>query len=314
VADINSRFALIGLLLAGQADLGAGRLDTASLLLESVAEQMRFPERIGWGYRCQVPLAVVLAMRGLTDEAAAVLNTLEKQRHPAWRYVDYEYAIARAWVAGGQGAVSEAIALVLAAAETAHGNGQFAAEVMCLQTAAQFGDRSCGPRLRQLQGMVEGPRAGIAAGFAEALHAGDAYELAAVSDQFEAMGDRVAAIDAAAHAAIAYRHADRRGSALRCSTRAAALAEQCGGARTPALSQAAEPLPLTNREREVVMLLGEGLSNRDIAERLTVSIRTVEDHIYKAMAKTGATRRDELAALLFRPQKRQDDKTPRQLN
>ena len=53
------------------------------------------------------------------------------------------------------------------------------------------------------------------------------------------MGDLVAAIDAAAHAAIAYRRQDLRGSALGCSTRAEALAEQCGGASTPALRQAA---------------------------------------------------------------------------
>jgi DNA-binding CsgD family transcriptional regulator len=85
---------------------------------------------------------------------------------------------------------------------------------------------------------------------------------------------------------------------LGCSTRAVALAEQCGGASTPALRQAAEPLPLTDREAEIVMLIGEGLSNRAVAERLTLSVRTVESHIYRAMLKTGTTSRDELAALL----------------
>jgi len=39
-------------------------------------------------------------------------------------------------------------------------------------------------------------------------------------------------------------------------------------------------LPLTDREREIVMLIGEGLSSREIAERLTLSVRTVESHIY----------------------------------
>lgn len=48
------------------------------------------------------------------------------------------------------------------------------------------------------------------------------------------------------------------------------------------------------------MLLGDGLSSRVIAERLTLSVRTVESHIYKAMAKTGTTTRDELAALIPR--------------
>ncbi len=114
------------------------------------------------------------------------------------------------------------------------------------------------------------------------------------------MGDLVAAVDAAAHAALAYRHQDLRGSALGCSTRAEALARQCGGASTPALRQASDPLPLTDREGEIVMLIGEGLSNREVAERLTVSVRTVESHIYRAMAKTGTSSRDELAALLPR--------------
>ena len=57
---------------------------------------------------------------------------------------------------------------------------------------------------------------------------------------------------------------------------------------------------LTDREREIVSLLGQGLPSRAIAERLTLSIRTVEGHIYRAMAKTGTTNRDELAALLRR--------------
>ena len=66
----------------------------------------------------------------------------------------------------------------------------------------------------------------------------------------------------------------------------------------PGASSGREPLPLTDREREIVMLIGAGLSNRAVAERLTLSVRTVESHIYRAMAKTGTTSRDELAALL----------------
>jgi DNA-binding CsgD family transcriptional regulator len=58
-------------------------------------------------------------------------------------------------------------------------------------------------------------------------------------------------------------------------------------------------LPLTDREGELVMLIGEGLSNGEVAERLTVSIRTVESHIfYRALMKTGTASRDELGALL----------------
>jgi DNA-binding CsgD family transcriptional regulator len=187
---------------------------------------------------------------------------------------------------------------MLSAAEMAATQGQFAVEVMCLQTATQFGDRSCAPRLRELESIVEGPRAGVALRFATALRDGEASALAAASDDFERMGDLVAAIDAAAHAAITYRRQGHRGSALGCSTRADALAEQCGGVSTPAQRQASERVPLTDREREIAMLIGDGLATRAIAERLHLSARTVEGHVYHAMTKTDTTNRDELAALV----------------
>jgi DNA-binding CsgD family transcriptional regulator len=267
--------------------------------LEPVAEALAATgETNGWGYCYQIPLTVALALRGSTDEATAALDTLAKLRHPGWRHLDYEHSIARAWVIATLGAISEAIRTVLAAAETARANGQFAAEVLCLQTGTQFGERLCAHRLRELAAIVEGPRVRVAARFAAALEAGDGSELAAVSEEFERMGDLVAAVDSAAHAAIAYRRQDLRGSALACSARAEALAEQCGGATTPALRQASERLPLTDREREIVRLLGEGLTSPVIAQRLTLSRRTVEGHIYRAMAKTGAASREDLAALL----------------
>ena len=298
-ANLPGAAQLLGAAVAGRAALGAGRLNTACRLLQHAADALSdLGYVIGWGYRYHLPRATALAMRGSTAEAAAALEALEALERP-FRLLDYERSVARAWVAAGQGAISEAITVLLSAAERAAGNGQFAAEVVCLQAAAQFGDHSSAPRLRELESIVEGPRVGVAARFAEALRGADAAELAAVSEEFERMGDVIAAVDAAAHAAIAYRHQDLRGSALKYSTRADALAEQCG-ANTPALRQATEPLPLTDREREIVMLIGEGLSNRDIAARLTLSLRTVENHIYRAMAKTGTNSRDELAALLPR--------------
>ncbi len=294
-AELPGAAQLLGSAVAGRAALGAGRLDTACVLLEHAAGGLSASHAIGWGYRYHVPQTTALAMRGSTGEAAAALAVLDRRR--PFRSLDYETSLARAWVVAGQGAVSEAITVVLSAAEKALGNRQYAAEVACLQTATQFGDRTSAPRLRALESIVEGPRVGMAARFAVALADGDAAELSLVSEEFERMGDLVAAVDAAAHAALAYRSQGLRGSALNCSTRADALAGQCG-ACTPALRQATEPLPLTDREREIVMLIGAGLSNRAVAERLTLSVRTIESHIYRAMLKTGTASREELAALV----------------
>jgi DNA-binding CsgD family transcriptional regulator len=303
-ANLPGAAQLLGAAVAGRAELGAGHVRNACLLLEHAAEGLSESHAVGWGYRYRIPHATALAICGLTQEAAAALTAVDSMPR-RFRSLDYERTLARAWVAASQGAVSEAITELLSAAERAKSTGRFAAEVLCLQTATQFGDRTTAPRLRELESIVEGPRASLAARFAEALRDGDGPELSSISEEFERMGDLVAAVDSAAHAALAYRRQDKRGSALGCSTRADALAARCG-AMTPALRQATESLPLTEREAEVVMLIGEGLSNRAVAQRLTLSIRTVESHIYRAMLKTGTTSREELAALLPRYRARTD--------
>jgi len=57
--------------------------------------------------------------------------------------------------------------------------------------------------------------------------------------------------------------------------------------------------PLTDREREVVALVAEGLSNDEIAERLVVSPATVRTHVGRAMAKLDARDRAQLVVMAF---------------
>ncbi len=302
-ADLPGGAQLLSAAITGRAALGAGRPAEAHALLEPVIEAFFAAGDVnGLGYRFEISDTIALAMLGDTESAAAALEHLEQHTYRSYGFVDYERELARAWVEASQGLVATAIDICLAAAKTTQRNGQLAAEVVCLQTATQFGDRSCGERLHELASVVEGPRCGLAARFATALRAGDAGELATVSEEFERIGDLVAAVDAAAHAALAYRHLERRGSALTCSSRAEALAAgPCPNTprlTTPALRQAGDRLPLTDREREIVMLLGRKMSTPAIADRLTLSRRTVENHIYRAMAKTGVANRDELASLI----------------
>lgn len=170
--------------------------------------------------------------------------------------------------------------------------------MVALQTAAQFGDTGVADRLDELATLVEGPRAPIAARYARALAAGDHAGLEVASREFEDMGDGLAAADAAAQAAAGYRQTGLRGSALSAAGRARRLAEQCGGAVSPALAAAAMTLPLTGREREIALLVAQSLSNRDIAEAMSLSVRTVEGHIYRATVKAGVATRDELSSMV----------------
>ncbi|HWC11622.1 MAG TPA: LuxR C-terminal-related transcriptional regulator, partial [Acidimicrobiales bacterium] len=78
------------------------------------------------------------------------------------------------------------------------------------------------------------------------------------------------------------------------------------GAPVPRRAAAASPdrvvdpelarLGVTAREAEVLTLVAEGLSNKDIAARLYLSARTVEKHVERLMLKTGSANRAQLAA------------------
>jgi DNA-binding NarL/FixJ family response regulator len=59
-----------------------------------------------------------------------------------------------------------------------------------------------------------------------------------------------------------------------------------------------DPLTLlTDRERQLLQLLGEGLSNREIAERLRLEVKTVKNYVTTVLAKLHMTNRTQAAVL-----------------
>ncbi|MBM6401136.1 response regulator [Phycicoccus sonneratiae] len=72
-----------------------------------------------------------------------------------------------------------------------------------------------------------------------------------------------------------------------------------GDARRPPVEQVRALEALTGREREVVALVGEGLTNDEIAGRLFLSPATAKTHVSRAMTKVGARDRAQLVVLAY---------------
>ncbi|MGH9817085.1 MAG: response regulator transcription factor, partial [Candidatus Acidiferrales bacterium] len=286
-------------LMIGRGELAASSLAVAqkwlreslALALEVQYEFPAIPElSTAW-------LATALAMAGDVQGAQRTLAQLPRGNAREFRYWEAEQALAEAWVAAVNGLPTMAVQTALEAANQARSLGRPAREVLCLQTATQFGDSSFADRLAELSSIVQGPRVAAAAAHCAALRAHDGDDLLEASRSYEAFGDRVAAADSAAQAAVAFREHGRRGASLTASAVAQRLAGE-SGADTYALRTSATELPLTGRQREIVALAARGLSNREIAEQLVLSVRTVEGHLFQASQKVGVNTREELIALL----------------
>lgn len=286
--------------LTGQSALAQGRVRTAARLLRDAYARIADQDRVVWPYALSTQLAVALALTGEVEEARAALAATAAAHGPRFAHFETGLRLAEAAVAAAQGAITEAVAFAHAGADVARGREQPAFEIVALHAAVCFGDRTVAARLAELAPQVEGPRAPAAAAHADALARDDGAALDAVAATWSELGALLLAADTAAQASLAHRRAGRTGSAMAALARAQQLAAACEGARTPALRAVEAPSPLTDREREVADLAAAGLSNRDIAERLVVSVRTVEGHVYRACTKLGVTDRAALAAFVRR--------------
>src|SRR5258705_764637 len=250
------------------------------------------------GIPARLLLARAYAAMGSIDEAERVLADAKEHSGEYVAIHQPHLLIAKACLAAAKTGERSGIELARAAADLAHESGQYAVEAEALHHAARFGDRTVAGRLSSLQNRVSGPVVALQARHATAVADRDAQALDVISVEFEANGLMLSAADSAAQAVPLHDRAGDRSKSAESSARALRLASRCVGAATPAIRLAARPLPVSAREREIAGLVAAGLSNREIADQLTVSVRTVEGHIYRACIKLDVADRDELAKIV----------------
>ncbi len=113
------------------------------------------------------------------------------------------------------------------------------------------------------------------------------------------MGADLLAAEASTVAATGWQQATEPRRATAATVRAQSALVHCQGARTPILSAVTRTaMPLTKREREIAALAAAGVSSKDIAANLTLSVRTIDNHLQRIYGKIGVTTRGELAEYL----------------
>ena len=233
--------------------------------------------------------------RGRARRLLTVYDTHAEGRTPAfgttWRHrVD-------AWLHPG-GAGLDAAELALHAGQIAQRERHVAYGSLALHDAVRFGHPELvADLLDDFAGAAEGEFIPTLAAHARSLQCQNTTELDEVSRRFEAMGADLYAAEAAAQASHLHCGAGEQAAAQAARLRALTLAGS--GASCPTLWRWIDrPGRLTDRELEISRLAASGLTDRDIAEQLTISPRTVSNHLASVYDKLGVAGRDQLAPLL----------------
>lgn len=290
----------IARIMAGVVATARGDFPDAVTSIEQALAALNAETSLPWQLPGRLLLARAYAALGRTGEAERVLTDAAEHSGRSAALHEPQRLISKSWLAAAKGMERRAVELARAAAANAHESGQYAIEAEALHHATRFGDTGTAARLAELATVVHGSVVCLQARHAEAFAAGNAAALDEVSTAFEHAGLLLSAADAAAQAAVLHDAAGDRRRTNESGANALRLAERCGGATTPAIKTAARPLPLTPREREIAELIAAGLSNREIAEQLVLSVRTVEGHVYRACFKLDVADRDELGKLIRR--------------
>jgi DNA-binding CsgD family transcriptional regulator len=280
-------------------ELPAGDLARASRhAVEAAAyfRQVNSPIGLGW----VLAIGLLVAVQEGDTARAAVLRAELASTRPELRQVRlYHYEIDRAvaWHTAGSGDPDAACVTLAERAGHWSDRGAVMPAVVLANDLTRLGRPDLAADVLARVTLPDGwPLGAAIAAFVAAAAQRDPAALEAAAERFARLGFTVYAVDAMAAAAVATAGTSREPA--RVIAAVAALAARCPGLHTPLLSRVGTGDRLTRREREVALLAARGLSNREIAVRLTVSARTVENHLARAYLKLGVHGRDGLAAAL----------------
>jgi len=283
--------------LRGQAARLRGQVRDALRWLREGWRQSGQDEPGAFAALCAAELAHAAALSG--DHALAERALADAQARPRASQAVFDpwVAIAATWVAATSGATGQATELALACARRTRETGALAYEPIALHDAVRLGAaRLVVDQLGELAAVAEGRLVGLYAAHALAAARQDGQSLDQAASSFASAGAGLLAAEAAAQAALAHRRAGRQASARASAASSARWLEACQGAWTPALG-ALEAPRLTPRELEIAKLASRGLTNREIAERLGTSVRTVGNHLHQTYTKLGIRGRGDLSRL-----------------
>nr|WP_290439148.1 LuxR family transcriptional regulator [Arthrobacter sp. SW1] len=170
-------------------------------------------------------------------------------------------------------------------------------ELQALSLWLELGSAAAAQRTVERGGAMSGAWASAWTRFATARGSKDIRTVLSSGDYLRALGQMRLARDCYSIALSLSEAAGERAAARQAAAGKDACELALGEKKAAPAAEApkARAVQLTRRERDIIALAASGLSDRQIADKLMVSVRTVEGHLYRSYAKLGIRSRDELS-------------------
>ena len=239
--------------------------------------------------------ALALALAGIGDKALETLAEIDAMNLP----IDCEYEVeitqARAWASAAAGDLGAARQHLESAVQFGLDVGDLLGATRALHGLARM-DRAAQAAevVNGIAQQVDGDMAAASVAYIRAAAARDPRALELAASGFEVLGANLSAAEALVEAAVTFRKDGHVREGTAAQHKAARLLARCEGAVTPFVRSVDARAQLTPAELDTALQAAAGSTDKQIAELMHLSVRTVENRLHRCYQKLGISQRREL--------------------
>ena len=283
----------------GALRLEQGRVQSSFLQATSAAAMfldLGLPVSARW---CYAHSAMALSLAGAAEKATETLGELDALGLPTDMEYEVDVLQARAWAWAAGGDMGTARKNLELAVDLGRQVGDLLGATKALHGLARLGRaRQVVDQLAELVEQVDGELTAARLTYARAAAAKDSGALVTAAERFESVGALLYAAEALGESAVHFRRDGLSRDAAAAQQRAARLLARCEGAVTPFVRAIGARAQLTPAELDTALQAATGSTDKQIAEMMHLSVRTVENRLHRAYQKLGLSHRRELADAL----------------
>lgn len=242
-------------------------------------------------------MAYCRVMRGDVIGSQECLSQLAELRRRSSKFYALEAAAYAAAAQFMTGQSEQGIKWLRNLQQECRSSGLLGVELTVLSLMVRVGDAAAIARLVEVAQLLDSGSKEFFVHWSNAMRSQDPAKLDQASATAMDYGFELIAVELATHAHRKFHNGGKVHMSRKTASKVEAMRDRMPGLVSPVFHSIDQP-KMTRREYQIALLVAQGESNNSIAQRLQVSLRTVEGHLYRTFIKLDIRSREQLAAMM----------------